>query len=72
MLAAAAIIRVNAVHAGIRRIRSRRVSFTVIPFGLTIEGQYIVKNLVIIACALIIGGHALRKHKAETESIAVP
>lgn len=48
------------------------VTYTVFPFGLTIEGQYIVKNLVIIACALIIGGHALRKHKADTESIALP
>ncbi|MBX9717927.1 MAG: hypothetical protein K2X36_03685, partial [Microbacteriaceae bacterium] len=37
------------------------VTFTVVPWGLTLEGQYIVKNLVIIACALIIGGTALRK-----------
>lgn len=37
------------------------VCFTVFPFGLTLEGQYIIKNLVIIACALIIGGTALRK-----------
>lgn len=27
-----------------------------IPYGLTMEGQYIVKNLVIIAAALVIGG----------------
>ena len=27
-----------------------------IPFGLTMEGQYIVKNLVIIAAALVLGG----------------
>lgn len=47
------------------------VTYTVFPFGLTIEGQYIVKNLVIIACALLIGGSALRQHKADTESIAV-
>lgn len=31
------------------------VCFTVFPFGLTIEGQYIVKNLVIIGSALVIG-----------------
>ena len=31
------------------------VCFTIIPFGLTIEGQYIVKNLVIIGSALVIG-----------------
>ena len=27
-----------------------------IPYGLTMEGQYIVKNLLIIAAALVIGG----------------
>jgi uncharacterized membrane protein YphA (DoxX/SURF4 family) len=30
--------------------------FTEAPFGLTLEGQYIVKNLVLISAALIIGG----------------
>jgi uncharacterized membrane protein YkgB len=29
--------------------------FTVLPVGLTLEGQYIVKNLVLIAAALVIG-----------------
>jgi uncharacterized membrane protein YkgB len=29
--------------------------FTLVPFGLTLEGQYIVKNLVLIAAALVIG-----------------
>lgn len=32
------------------------VVFTVFPYGLTTEGQYIVKNLVIIGAALAIGG----------------
>lgn len=27
-----------------------------VPYGLTMEGQYIVKNLLIIAAALVIGG----------------
>lgn len=27
-----------------------------IPYGLTVEGQYIIKNLVIIAAALVLGG----------------
>lgn len=31
------------------------VCFTVFPLGLTLEGQYIVKNLVIIGSALIVG-----------------
>ena len=29
--------------------------FTVVPYGLTLEGQYIVKNLVLIAAALVVG-----------------
>jgi len=29
--------------------------FTIFPYGLTLEGQYIVKNLVIIAAGLVIG-----------------
>jgi uncharacterized membrane protein YkgB len=29
--------------------------FTSFPYGLTLEGQYIVKNLVLIAAALVIG-----------------
>jgi uncharacterized membrane protein YkgB len=29
--------------------------FTVFPYGLTLEGQYIVKNLVLISAALVIG-----------------
>ena len=29
--------------------------FTAFPFGLTLEGQYIVKNFVLIAAALVIG-----------------
>ena len=32
------------------------VCFNVIPFGLTLEGQYIIKNLVLIAAALVVGG----------------
>jgi uncharacterized membrane protein YkgB len=32
------------------------VCFTRIPFGLTLEGQYIVKNLVLIGAALVVGG----------------
>lgn len=30
--------------------------WTVFPYGLTLEGQYIIKNLVIIGSALVIGG----------------
>ena len=29
--------------------------FTVFPYGLTLEGQYIIKNMVIIASGLVIG-----------------
>lgn len=32
------------------------VCFTQVPLGLTIEGQYIVKNLVLIGAAIVVGG----------------
>jgi uncharacterized membrane protein YkgB len=32
------------------------VCFTSFPFGLTLEGQYIIKNLVLISAALVVGG----------------
>lgn len=32
------------------------VCFHSIPFGLTMEGQYIIKNLVLISAALVVGG----------------
>lgn len=32
------------------------VVWNVFPFGLTLEGQYIVKNLVLIGAGLVIGG----------------
>ncbi len=32
------------------------VCFTSFPFGLTLEGQYIIKNLVLISAGLVIGG----------------
>jgi uncharacterized membrane protein YkgB len=31
------------------------VTFTAVPYALTLEGQYIVKNLVMIAAAMIVG-----------------
>ncbi len=37
------------------------VVFTVFPFGLTVEGQYIIKNLVIIGAALVVGGTVTRE-----------
>ena len=32
------------------------VCFTAFPLGLTLEGQYIIKNLILISSALVIGG----------------
>ena len=32
-----------------------QVCWDVFPFGLTLEGQYIIKNLVVIGAALVIG-----------------
>jgi uncharacterized membrane protein YkgB len=36
------------------------VCFTVMPFGLTLEGQYIINNLVLISAALVVGGTVRR------------
>lgn len=41
------------------------VCFTVIPLGLTLEGQYIVKNLVLISAALVVGGTVRRGPSGE-------
>ena len=32
------------------------VCFTQFPFGLTMEGQYIIKNLVLVSAAIVVGG----------------
>ncbi len=41
------------------------VVYTAFPYGLTVEGQYIVKNLVIIGAALVIGS-TVRSEAAKT------
>ena len=47
------------------------VCFTVIPFGLTLEGQYIVKNLVIIGSALVIvAGMTTKKSEKLVSSVS--
>ena len=46
------------------------ICFTAFPVGLTMEGQYIVKNLVIIGSALVVGGSlsplSLRQEVSDT------
>ena len=37
------------------------VCYTQFPFGLTLEGQYIIKNLILISAALVIGGTVRQK-----------
>lgn len=37
------------------------ICFTSIPFGLTMEGQYIIKNLVLISAAIVVGGTVRKK-----------
>lgn len=39
------------------------VCFTAFPFGLTLEGQYIIKNLILIFAALVIGGSVRNPRK---------
>lgn len=41
------------------------ICFTAVPFGLTLEGQYIVKNLVLIAAALVVGGTVRNRREAD-------
>ena len=38
--------------------------FTDFPFGLTLEGQYIIKNLVLVGAAIVVGGTVRRKSDA--------
>ncbi len=38
--------------------------FTAFPYGLTLEGQYIVKNLVLVAAALTVGATVRRRQAA--------
>lgn len=42
-----------------------QVCFTHFPFGLTLEGQYIIKNLILISAAFVVGGSVRRKAYAE-------
>lgn len=42
-------------------------AFVHVPFAPTLEGQYIIKNLVIISASLVIGGQTLRGGEAVPE-----
>jgi uncharacterized membrane protein YkgB len=41
------------------------VCFTQVPWGLTLEGQYIVKNAVLIGAALVVGGTVRERSTAD-------
>ena len=41
------------------------VCFTAVPFGLTLEGQYIIKNIVLIGAALVVGSTVRRSSTAD-------
>ncbi len=43
--------------------------FTAFPYGLTLAGQYIVKNLALIAAAIVVGG-AMQRRTSGTERVA--
>jgi len=43
-----------------------KVCFTAFPYGLTMEGQYIIKNLILIAAALVVGGTVREKPRLES------
>ena len=42
------------------------VCFTSFPLGLTMEGQYIVKNLILISAASVVGGTVRRDAPGES------
>ncbi|HKL29818.1 MAG TPA: hypothetical protein VJ898_11210 [Natrialbaceae archaeon] len=44
------------------------VVFTEFPYGLTVEGQYIVKNLVIIGAALVVGGTVREEDRTDDDA----
>ena len=44
------------------------VCFTSFPLGLTMEGQYIIKNLILISAALVVGS-TVRKTSSDTEFV---
>lgn len=46
--------------------------FTTIPFGLTIEGQYIIKNLVLISAAIVVGGTVRDTQTTQPTGMAAP
>jgi uncharacterized membrane protein YkgB len=41
------------------------VCFTHIPWGLTLEGQYIIKNAVLIGAGLVVGGTVRKRSNSE-------
>jgi len=45
-----------------------KVCFTQFPFGLTLEGQYIIKNLILISAAMVIGG-TVRKDLTQSGAV---
>lgn len=47
-----------------------REVFTVIPFVPTLEGQYIIKNLVLISAGVVIGATVSRKDRATSSRLA--
>lgn len=44
------------------------VCFTQIPFAPTLEGQYIIKNLVLISAAIVVGG-AVRERSRQSKLV---
>lgn len=41
------------------------VCFTTFPYALTLEGQYIIKNLVLISGAIVVGGNVRNESNAK-------
>jgi hypothetical protein len=44
-------------------ITLRDETFVRFPFALSLEGQYIIKNLVLITAGIVLGGQRARAHR---------
>ena len=48
------------------------VCFTQIPFAPTLEGQYIIKNLILLSAAIAVGGTVRREESAHPRTAIFP
>jgi hypothetical protein len=45
------------------------ICFTTVPYGLTLEGQYIVKNMALLSAGLALGGGVRREGRRQADRL---